>query len=165
MHLFSYLLYREECPFSFSAEIIFHIGQVTYFFQFCAIPKELFTKLCLRAGDSSLTAPLALHFLKGRIWDGTKSSVSEQRKGYFLFAPMTDCFFSVLVTLNVLKETNWQNNCEGTVTHLRARGCPLCSEPWGNAGAREFGLLVTDRHMRRTCNHIKNSSKHPGLCF
>lgn len=71
---------------------MFHIGQVTNFFQFCAIPKELFTKLCLRAGGSSLPAPLALYFLEGRIWDGTKSSVPEQRKGCFLFAPMTGCY-------------------------------------------------------------------------
>lgn len=34
------------------------------------------------------------------------------------------------------------------------RGCPLCSEPWGNQGVWSAG----DRHMRRTCNHIKSAS-------
>lgn len=113
----------------------------------------------------ALTAPLALYFLEGRIRDGTRSSVPlpEQKKGCFLFALRAGCSFSVLVTLNVPKETKWQNNCEGTVTHLRVMGCPLCPEQRKCRGQGVWS--AGDRHVRRTWNHIKNSSKHLGPWF
>lgn len=56
----------------------------------------------------------------------------------FSVCTQSSCLFSVLVTLNVLKEAKWQNNCEGAVTHLRARGVPSALSPGEMQGPGRF---------------------------
>lgn len=56
------------------------------------------------------------------------------------------CLVKVLITLNVLKETRWQHNCEGAVTHRRPEGEGMVPSALSSGDAQGPGRSVRLRH-------------------